>query len=90
MQQGVILKVIDAHLTLYGQFNRSEIVDLTGVGIASVSRAMKAYKGKCSYIGENKRYEADKDFSTQYPSLDHFRYLRACKIVFAQEPENKG
>lgn len=83
--QDVILKVVDAHLTLYGQFNRSDIVAMTGVGIASISRAMKVYNGKCTYIGVNKRYEADEDFKPVFDKLDHFRYLRACRIVFEKE-----
>lgn len=80
--QDVILKVVDCHLTLYGYFNRSDIVSMCNVGTASVSRAMKHYKGNCTYIGAKKRYEANSDFVSQYPQLEHLRYLRACQIVF--------
>lgn len=83
--QNVVLKVIDAHLVLYGHFNRSEIAALSGAGTASISRAIKVYEGKCTYIGVNKRYEADSNFASVYPKLDHFRYLRACQIVFMQD-----
>ncbi|ENV5905166.1 hypothetical protein ACFKAM_005256 [Vibrio parahaemolyticus] len=83
--QNVILKVIDAHLTLYGHFNRHEVVEVTGVGIASVSRAIKLHDGQCTYIAERKRYEANKDFKPVFPKLEHMRYLRACTIVFEKE-----
>lgn len=83
--QDVILKVVDCHLTLYGYFNRSDIVSMCNVGTASVSRAIKHYKGNCSYVSENKRYETNSGFISQYPQLEHLRYLRACQIVFDSE-----
>jgi len=85
VSQKVILRVIDCHLTLYGYFNRSEIVNACDAGTASVSRAIKKYSGKCSYRGVSKRYEADEDFTTQFPEIDHLRYLRACQVVFDKE-----